>query len=157
MQDFNLLGRTDGSASESLPCGFKRLTRHWLAGPSVEDIGCPHRPKIANKAVQRAIADLSSVHVDYRHGESGAREEVGKAGSLYAGVSMRACPAHRAIGSKHRPAQPAQAVASRNGAEQQSAILQDQVQRSGSKGQVVRGIEQADGQAKVEASRFDRQ
>ena len=68
---------------------------------------------------------------------------------------MRGGLAHNAIGSQHGAPQPGQAVPSCNGPEQQTARLQDQVQRGGRKRQMVRRVEQPDAQAEVEASWFE--
>ena len=65
-------------------------------------------------------------------------------------MNVRACLTGNRVGSKHRRAQPRQALATRNGADQQPAGLKDQMQGGSGKRKVVGSVEEADAQAKVE-------
>ena len=110
------------------------------------------------EAFEDSIAEFQkTIDIDNRHGEAGARQEMGEAGSFNPRMNVRACLAGRRVGREHRRAKAWQAVAPGDRSKQEAARLESQMQRGSGEREVVCGVEQTNCQAKIEAVRFERQ
>lgn len=157
MEDVDTLGNSIAAIQESCPSRVQAGPHDWPPRPAGKDVRRTHGAKVADQAVQGLVTDLDPVQINHGHRESGLNQQLGQGLGLDSGMDVRTCLAGYGVGGEHCLAQPRKAVASCNRADQQPAIVEQEMQCGGSKRQIVGGLEYANANAQVELSAIDGQ
>ena len=152
MEDVDPLRDSIAAIQESCPGRVQAGAQDWPPRPAGKDVRRTHGAKVVDKAVQGLVTDLDPVQVNHGHRETGLHQQLGQGLRLDSGMHMRACLAGYGVGGEHCLAQPRQAVASGNRADQQPTVVEQEMQCGGGKRQIVGGLENADAEAQVELS-----
>lgn len=152
MQDFHLLDSAIAALEECGASSCKSAAANGHARPGGEHIGHAHGAKIANQAVERPVGKFDPVNIDHRIDEARLSQKPRQTRRLDSRVDMGRRAALAAIGREHRPAQSWKALPAGNGAKQQAAGPQHQMQRGSGQRQAIGGIEQANRQTEIEAA-----
>ena len=139
------------------PRSIPRSLAQRTARSGIEDVRRSHGAQVTNQVIEASIGDFNPVDIDDRRCKPGFRQEPSKSWRFDPRMDVRARLTGNGVGSEHRRAQPGQVLAARNGANQQPARFEDQVQSGRGKRKIVGGVKQADAQAKVELPGIERQ
>lgn len=155
MQQLEYLGRAAILlvARKLLLCGGKRSAREYLPASPGEDVRRAHPAQIRNETGQRPVRDFDPIHIDDRHSKTGSGEQLPERRGLDPRMNARDRFTRHRIGGAHGGAKAGQGIAARNRADQKRVGAHRVAQPEKRAGQIVDGVEHADDDGEIEASR----
>ena len=139
-----------------MPSDGQGATRKWRRRLIGKDVGTAHRAQVADQSVEVGISDIDPFDVDHRIVEPDRGQQRGQRRPVDHRMTARNSAAVEAIGGKHRCAQPWQAGAADDRADQQPPRPQAGAQGERCRGKVIDGLKRPNRQAQVGRLRLKR-